>query len=1097
MLKKITQNNFFFPVLLALISFILFFINYTPGTFLVGWDNLFPELNFAKAFKVGLLGVWQWYRGLGSEDGLAHAATLPHTLILFLFSKVFPLNTLRYIFQILMHLLGGLGMYYLLLKYKKNAFLAFIGAIFYEFNLATIQIFYAPLEVFSIHFAALPFLLYLILSLLEKKTKKLIIAFFLLSLLTVSQGFVPTVFIAYLFAVLSILITAYLKNGKTTLKTGFLIISLIFVSNAFWLMPFIHSAITQGGIIKNTKINQLSSNSIYERNTRRGGVLDLLYLKGFMLDTTEDDRQKNLEYIMKDWNSHINNPLIYSIMSTAALIFLIGITKTIYKIYKHKKYSFESYFLFLLFVTWLMLGTRVPVFSTINSKIRDILPLFGEAFRFPITKFFTVYSFIYTIFFVSGLELIISLNYKFKKTISIIAFILLFFYALPVFRGNFFYPILKLKIPGEYFQAIDYFKKEKKSGRIMTLPQASFWNWQFYTWGSRGSGFLWYGIEQPMLERPFDPWNKYNEQYFNEIFFALQTENEKLFQNTIKKYDIEFILLDGYRSLESKIQQKDKLENFIAKVYPDIQTVRYGNLTIYKFIEKQPSVLLTNSLRQASPFYYEFEDSIYNAQGNYLTSEDWDTNYLFPSLFTNKTQADLDFDFDEQNGEIVISPKQELKLTNYEDRLFLKADPYPDDTELVPIQVIVEDQNILIKTVGVIIITKNYVTEIQPYDGITLNFPNLKNQIITEIKLNGKTINSFDTSNYAFAYAHLDNTIYLKTASDRSFTREFSFTNSVKNLVYEIPKDSSSLRYKISYPIIRPEDWQTNNVLENKDYLIEAPCPDDIQPGSSLFEESDVGITLKAQNSTTCLHQYLYGLVHNMGIYLNIQAKNVSGAPLGFVLDNPQQNTNFIETILNPNSSKNIIIVPSSSKFFYSDYGTHFKNTSSGSDLTVNQINWMNVGYIPYSWIKTFKLEKNNENTYRSPSLTEIKPDFQNKYQYSVNLQNFPLSENQDQYLYLSQSFNSDWLAYRIKNDPNKLKMFIRNNLPFLYGSRLKEHVLVNNWANGWKLDPNSNNNSNIVVIFWPQYLQYFGFILLIGSFIWVLRYYSKNEINS
>ena len=104
--NKIIQKKYLFPIVLILITVVLFVTNFKSGTFLVGWDNLFPELNFVKALKVNLSGVWQWYRGLGAEDGLAHGATLPHTIFIFILSKLFPLNALRYIFQILMHLLG-------------------------------------------------------------------------------------------------------------------------------------------------------------------------------------------------------------------------------------------------------------------------------------------------------------------------------------------------------------------------------------------------------------------------------------------------------------------------------------------------------------------------------------------------------------------------------------------------------------------------------------------------------------------------------------------------------------------------------------------------------------------------------------------------------------------------------------------------------------------------------------------------------------------------------------------------------------------------------------------------------------------------------
>jgi len=58
---------------------------------------------------------------------------------------------------------------------------------------------------------------------------------------------------------------------------------------------------------------------------------------------------------------------------------------------------------------------------------------------------------------------------------------------------------------------------------------------------------------------------------------------------------------------------------------------------------------------------------------------------------------------------------------------------------------------------------------------------------------------------------------------------------------------------------------------------------------------------------------------------------------------------------------------------------------------------------------------------------------------------------------------------------------------PYLFGKELKEHVLVNNWANGWVLDNNDSPNHKFITIFWPQYLEYLGFAILIFTFAGIL----------
>jgi hypothetical protein len=55
---------------------------------------------------------------------------------------------------------------------------------------------------------------------------------------------------------------------------------------------------------------------------------------------------------------------------------------------------------------------------------------------------------------------------------------------------------------------------------------------------------------------------------------------------------------------------------------------------------------------------------------------------------------------------------------------------------------------------------------------------------------------------------------------------------------------------------------------------------------------------------------------------------------------------------------------------------------------------------------------------------------------------------------------------------------FWSENFPFLFGNEVKNHVLVNNWENGWILS--NKEQSNLVIVYLPQYLEYLGFIILL-----------------
>ena len=102
-------------IIVFLIVAVLFWKNYIPGTWLIGWDNLLPEFNF----KVNILdrsiwSTWQEYQGLGIQAGNAHAADLLHQLGLYLLSFFLAPDILRYIYHFLALFIGGIGMYELL-----------------------------------------------------------------------------------------------------------------------------------------------------------------------------------------------------------------------------------------------------------------------------------------------------------------------------------------------------------------------------------------------------------------------------------------------------------------------------------------------------------------------------------------------------------------------------------------------------------------------------------------------------------------------------------------------------------------------------------------------------------------------------------------------------------------------------------------------------------------------------------------------------------------------------------------------------------------------------------------------------------------------
>jgi len=116
----------------------------------------------------------------------------------------------------------------------------------------------------------------------------------------------------------------------------------------------------------------------------------------------------------------------------------------------------------------------------------------------------------------------------------------------PMFTGHLINSSMRLPFPNEYSALNDWFASQPVDGRVAELPMPTFWAWNYYTWGYQGAGFIWFGIPQPVLDRDFDRWSGYNEQYFREISYAVYAQNLPLFESVLQKYQVRYLLFDKH-----------------------------------------------------------------------------------------------------------------------------------------------------------------------------------------------------------------------------------------------------------------------------------------------------------------------------------------------------------------------------------------------------------------------------------------------------------------------------------------------------------------------------------------------------------------------
>lgn len=542
-MKKLSSKSFLsflFPALIILVALILFYTNYQPGTFLSGWDTLHPEFNLGLYLKRAFWGVWQEHQGVGAVASQAHAAELPRLLIIGLLNLILPINLVRYSFFFLTLGMGGLGAYYLskyLLSVHSERFsreASFLAALFYILNLATVQQFYVPLEMFAVHFATLPWLLFLAIAYLREGKKKLLIAFSVTTIFSASMAHTPTLFYAYLGAFVLFLISAFIFVRRGNIfKRGVVLIGLTLALNLYWLAPNIYFLANHAQDVTNSKIHRVFSDEAFLQSEAYGDYKNINQLKNFLFNWREYNfSQGKFVDLMDEWQGYG-----YSL----TLIVILGLL-----VAAVRKQKYALAFLPVLAACIFFLINANPPFTAVFDFLRARFDLFREGLRFPFTKFSILLVACVSVYLAFAAQFIMQVLGKIKLgfLFLVLSSSLLVYSMLPAFKGDFISPSMKVNIPSEYFQMFDWFNKQDPTARVAKLPLNTFWGWNYYAWGYQGAGFTWFGIPQPTFDREFDRWSPHNETFYSQASFALYDKDLQAFEKVIQKFQVRYLLLD-------------------------------------------------------------------------------------------------------------------------------------------------------------------------------------------------------------------------------------------------------------------------------------------------------------------------------------------------------------------------------------------------------------------------------------------------------------------------------------------------------------------------------------------------------------------------
>lgn len=1044
MVKKSTLLHNLWPIFtLILIECAVFYLSYIPGTYLIGWDNLHPEFNPLENVRRSLFGVWVEYRGLGLFDGMSHNANLIHSLFVYVLTFILPENIIRYVVISLLHVIGAIGLYILCHHLVKDKIAAFFAAVFYMFNIGTIQQFFAPFELFIFHYAFLPWIFYTGMLVIERYNPKRLLLFALINLLATPQAHVPTIFVAFGLALSGLIVYDIVVN-KSIKK--FIILGIItFCVNAFWLLPYAAGIPENAPIIQKSRINQYSFENVFQSNIVRGNIENVLQMKGFMLDFVQyDGLQKKDTNFMQVWKDHTDSTAYLLFYGLFLVITFIGIYVSFKK--NHRKLLFLAV---PLLVSIIFVANNTPLITQINQLIR-IVPAINEAFRIPFTKFILILSFAFSVYLGIGIHYLRQKAY-FRQLLPIILSLGICILCLPIFAGNFYSPLLRRELPAEYKEIFRFFQQQDKSKRIALLPTHLFWSWQHQDWGYGGSGFVWFGIPQPILLRAFDPWSAINEQFYNEMSTAMRSDDSHSIKNVLAKYSVDYLLLDehalnnlamppeiDFQSIEETLANVDGLKVVATagklKVYVVEPRVHRAFISV---LNNPPSVH-TNGM-------FTYEDTAFSDYGNYITEQDAQIFSPFHSLFTEKLQSDRAFESELTDTMVTLSTQPGFFSSLRAAKEMTLSVPATQDTQYVVAYVTIDDKGVNLTPVIPQITLDNTTLAIKS-NMLPLNFSAQK---ISSIRLNGESIDIKD-GDFIRLNRFEKNTIdfYSDSKATNSSTFVIGFTPKTvtqPQTIKVVVKPDSILH--VSYPLTK-QDKQLTTLLNELSY-----------ESKPLTEDADL-------------------LSHASAYLTFVEGKRISGVPPVFYVDDPMQERLITESRIKE-PGEVIFVIPRQS-----DLGKGYKFHIVNNATSQYQLEHITTVQLPYDYLKEILLYQDEPRPSSSTPVSDVTHTV--PYEYVVK------TSNEDgNYLYLAQGYNNKWQAYVVANDTFMTRLF-----PFLTGEKIDNHVKVNNWANGWKLPQNSAQNT-IVILFWPQYLQYagFGILGLILSVLCVV-YFSTRKKN-
>jgi len=301
-----------------------------------------------------------------------------------------------------------------------------------------------------------------------------------------------------------------------------------------------------------------------------------------------------------------------------------------------------------------------------------------------------------------------------------------------------------------------------------------------------------------------------------------------------------------------------------------------------------------------------------------------------------------------------------------------------------------------------------------------------------------------------YLYNNIGNYVY------KNDVVSYPFTNYDKRADVEAKRDNGNIvleNKNIGSKVILPiEEEIKEDFNQNRGFPYGYNCDLD-KAGEISKQVLFDGIRYKAENGgVSCDFFYYDQLKYNQGYILHLEGKNIKGRSLKVYLQNTDTKRMDLEELL-PKGEFDEYFVVLPKNVDGKGYSLNLETRSYGKVASESVINL--IEFIPVSIDYLLELKTSGNTPHKvQNSLKVLNVIKIGTYKYIVKTEGEGL-------LVLSQGFDDGWIA--------------------LDGRNILKHLKVNSWSNGWILD---NDITQVTIVFWPQYLQFIGFGLLILGFL-------------